>query len=39
MTKAELVVRVATHTQLPLQQAAAVVEGFVQMTCSYKCKG
>ena len=30
MTKAELVARVATHTQLPLKQAAAVVEGFIQ---------
>ena len=30
MTKTELVARVATQTQLSIQQAAAVVEGFVQ---------
>jgi len=30
MTKAELVARVATQTQIPMQQAAAVVEGFVR---------
>jgi integration host factor subunit beta len=30
MTKAELVARVATQTQLPTSQAAAIVEGFLQ---------
>jgi len=30
MTKAELVVRVATQTQLSTPQAAAIVEGFLQ---------
>lgn len=30
MTKAELVARVATQTQLPTPQAAAIVEGVVQ---------
>jgi integration host factor subunit beta len=39
MTKAELVARVATHTQLPLQQAAAVVEGFIQGIMEALCSG
>jgi len=30
MTKAEFVARIATHTQLPVQQATAVVAVFVQ---------